>query len=58
MDMNVLLLFLQRKNLYDFLKLSSAMISTMVMALLPTMQSSHCIQLKKLKVSIVKNNRL
>lgn len=50
--------FLQGKNPYDFLKLSSAMISTMVMALLPTMQSSHRIQLKKLKVSIVKNNRL
>lgn len=50
--------FPQGKNPYDFLKLSSAMISTMVMALLPTMQSSHCIQLKKLKVSIVKNNRL
>lgn len=50
--------FLQRKNPYDFLKLSSAMMSTMVMALLPPMQSSHCIQLKKLKVSIVKNNRL
>ena len=50
--------FLQGKNPYDFLKLSSAMISTMIVALLPTMQSSHCIQLKKLKVSIVKNNRL
>lgn len=50
--------FLQGKNPYDFLKLSSAMISTMVMALLPPMHSSHCTQLKKLKVSSVKNNRL
>lgn len=58
MDMNVLLLFPSEENPYDFLKLSSAMMSTMVMALLPPIQSSHCIQLKKLKVSIVKNNRL
>ena len=46
------------RSRYDFLKLSSAMISTMVMALLPPMHSSHCTQLKKLKVSSVKNNRL
>ena len=44
--------------IYYFLKPSMAMTITIVITVLPPIHMSHCIQLKKLNVSSVKNKRL